>query len=139
MLQHPRARDGAVFGHVPDQEHRCARLLGQAQQAPGGLTHLAHAARRRAQIVAVERLHGVHHDQLRALLVQGGHHRLQLRLGQYTYAARGGADAFGTHADLRRRLLATDEQNGPLAGNVVEHLQKQRALAYAGLAPDQHQ
>ena len=66
VLEHPGAGDGALLGHVPDEEDGRAGVLGQAQEAARRLAHLAHAARRRGEGVAVERLHGVDDDQRRA-------------------------------------------------------------------------
>ncbi len=40
VLENARAGDRAVLRHVPDEEHGDARLLGHAQQAGRGLSHL---------------------------------------------------------------------------------------------------
>ena len=74
----------------------------------------------------------------------GGGRRLQdgleARLGEHGDAAGVCADALGAHLDLGRRLLAADEQHlAARRGDAVERLQQQRALADAGLAPDQHE
>ncbi len=115
-------------------------LLGEAEEDAGRLAHLAHAARRRGEGVAVEGLHRVDDDQRRA---HGGHRlddRLEARLGEHGDVVRRRADALGAHLDLRRRLLAADEQDGAAGrGDLVEHLQEQGALADAGLAADQHE
>ena len=142
VLEHPRSGDGAVFGDVPDQEHGGAALFGQAQEPRGRLAHLTDAAGRRREVVAVEGLHRVDHDQRRAALLEHLEDRLELGLGQHLDDARGGADALGPHLDLGRRLLAADEHDRAVAAggaDRVEHLQQQRGLADPGLAADEHE
>ena len=46
VLEHLRAGDGAIFGHVADHEDRDAAALGQVHQAHRALAKLADAARR---------------------------------------------------------------------------------------------
>ncbi len=139
VLQHPGAGDRALLGHVPDEEDGGAGVLGQAQEAARRFAHLAHAARRRRERVAVERLHGVDDDERRARGGDGLEDGLELGLGEDVDVGGAPADALGAHLDLRRRLLAADEQRRPAGGDVVEHLQEQRGLADAGLAADQHE
>ena len=50
MLEHARARDGAVLRHVADEDRRDAVLLRDAEQAAGRLAHLADRAGRGAHV-----------------------------------------------------------------------------------------
>ncbi len=65
VLEHARAGDRALLGDVADEEDGRAGGLGQAEEAARRFAHLADAARRRGEGVAVQGLHGVDHDQRR--------------------------------------------------------------------------
>ncbi len=63
MLQDPRARDGAVLGHVTDQHRRRRRRLGRVDQRRGHLADLSDVAGRPVDLDAGDGLHGVDDQQ----------------------------------------------------------------------------
>ncbi len=63
MFEYARPRQGALLGHVPDQEDRRAALLGVTHQQGRTFAHLGHSARCRLQLLGENRLDRVdHHD-----------------------------------------------------------------------------
>ena len=66
VLEDAGAGDRALLGDVADEDDGRAGLLGEAQKDARRLAHLADAARRRGEGVAVEGLHRVDDDQRRA-------------------------------------------------------------------------
>ena len=50
VLERLGAGDAAAFGDVPNGEHRCLRLLGEAHQARGAFPHLADVAGRAFEV-----------------------------------------------------------------------------------------
>ena len=107
-------------------------------QARGRLPNLRHRARRRAQLGRVERLHRIDHADLGALALERLANNLQLGLGQDLDPA-GATQPLGAKLDLRRRLLARDEQAAATLSDRLERTQKQSRLADAGLAADEHE
>ena len=63
MFEHARPRDGPVLGHMPDQHHRAAALLGEADQLLRRGADLADRARRAVDEVAVHGLDRIDHHQ----------------------------------------------------------------------------
>ena len=110
VLEHARARDGALLRHVADEEGRDALLLGDAEEAAGRLAHLADRAGRRAELGRVERLHGVDHADLGPLALERRADLVEVRLGEDADVARA-AQAVGAELHLRRGLLAGDEDD----------------------------
>ena len=114
VLEHARAGDGAVLGHVADEDRGDTRLLGDAEQPRRRLAHLRHRARSRADLGRVERLDGVDHAHVGPLARERRAHRLELGLGQDLHAL-GPAQPRCAELHLRGRLLAGDEQRAPVA------------------------
>ncbi len=65
VLQHARPGDGALLGHVPDDEHRHAARLGQLAQPRGALAHLRDRPGRRLHLRHVNGLDRVDDQQSR--------------------------------------------------------------------------
>src|SRR5439155_4633471 len=113
MLEHARAGDRAVLGHVADEEGGDMRLLGDAQEPRRRLSNLGDRAWSRADLRREERLHGVDHADVGPLALQRRADRFELRLRE-DLDVPGAAETGGAKLHLRRRLLAGDEQSPPL-------------------------
>ena len=98
VLEHARARERALLGHVPDEDHRHLALLGHAHQPPGHLAHLAHRAGRAGHAARVERLHGVDHADVGPLGLERGDHGLEVGLRHDRHAERRRAEPLGPEA-----------------------------------------
>ena len=136
VLEHARARDGAVLRHVADEEERDAGLLGDAQKAGGRLAHLSDRAGRGAELARVERLHRVDDADVGPLALERRADRLELGLREDLDPGRA-AEPVGAELHLGDRLLAGDEQGPPLGGHVPERGQEERRLPDPGLAADE--
>ena len=130
--------DGALLGHVPDQDDADAARLGQALQAGRGLAHLRHRSRRGRELLVPERLDGVDDADLGSGRLDRGADGLELGLGQHADARRR-AQALGAQAHLLRRLLARHEQHRALSADRAQHGRRQARLADARLAAEQHE
>ena len=63
VLQHPRAGQGAVFGHVPGDQQWHVAQLGPTHQPQPALPHLHHAPRPGGGVLGVEGLDGIDDGQ----------------------------------------------------------------------------
>ena len=88
VLEHARAGERALLGHVAHEDHRHAALLRHAHQAPGDLAHLPDGARRAGHAVRVEGLHGVDHADVGPLGLERGDDRLEIGLRHDRHAQR---------------------------------------------------
>ena len=143
VLEHARAGDAALLGHVADQEHRGAGFLGVAHQARGRFAHLADRTGRGGELLGPQGLHRIGHDQLRPQRRGLFEDALDSGLGQRAEAVERQVEPRGAAGDLRQRLLAGHVQAfQPRAGGRGRHLrqrlQQQRRLADARIAADQH-
>ena len=80
MLEHPRAGDVAVLGHVAGEKQRHAGGLGPAQQRLSAVAYLRHAACTGRRIVGSERLDRVDDGQSWALAVEEADHVVDVGL-----------------------------------------------------------
>ena len=89
----------------------------------------------------MQRLHGVDHAYLRSLLIQGGEHGGEIRLGDDRHREGIAApQAFGAQPDLRRGLLGGDVEGPPAGGaQVAERHRGERRLADARSAADENE
>ena len=138
VLEHARAGDGALLGHVPDQDDADAARLGQALQARSGLAHLRDRSGRRGELLVPQRLDGVDDADLGRRRLDRRADRLELGLGEHADAGRR-AEALGAQAHLLRRLLAGHEQHRALSADRAQHGRRQARLADARLAAEQHE
>ena len=138
VLEHPRARERALLGHVADEDQRDALALGEAGELRRALAHLRHRPRRRLQRLRVERLDRIDHGDFRFLGLQGGRDPLELDLGEQRN--RGGVDLQPLRAQrhLLRRFFPRHVDHLARAAHPRQRLQEQRRLADAGIATDQH-
>ena len=103
------------------------------------LAHLADAARRRAERGGVQRLHRVDDDGRRPRRRDELGDRLGRRLADDEHAVLRHAEAVGPQADLLGRLLARDvEDRQPLPRERAARLERERRLADARIAADEH-
>ncbi len=138
VLEHPRSRDRALLGHVPDQDHGHAALLREPHQATRHLAHLPDRAGAAGHRRVVEHLHRVDDADLRPLGLDRREHRVEVRLGDDRHAERGRAEALRAQLDLGRRLLPRHVQDTAAGrGQVAERGARERRLADAGRAADQ--
>ena len=127
VLEGPRARQRALLGHVPDQQHRHVEALGDVHQPGCGLPHRCDAAGGR--LADREGLDRIDHAHRRPLGLDGGEHGVEGVLGDHRHVERGLAEALRAGSDLRSGLLAGDvERRLPAGGDVGERHRGQGAL-----------
>jgi len=68
VLEQLRSRDGAVLGHVTDDDHGRAALLGEAHQRRRALAQLLRRARPRFHAAGLQGLDRINHQQFGAAL-----------------------------------------------------------------------
>jgi hypothetical protein len=106
VLEHARARERALLGHVADHAPRDAGLLGEARELRRALAHLRDRARRRLQLLGVQRLDRVDdRDRGLAASMRGDTRSSWISASSGTSAAVD-AEAPRAQRDLRGRLLA---------------------------------
>ena len=138
VLQHLRTCDAALLIDMPDDESSKTVGLGQAHYGHRTLAHLADAAGCGRNLGVEHGLDGIydHHSGLHGLYL-----RLdlrELRLGQDIDLALGHTKALCAHLELAPTLLAGDIEHAFRAPDEAAELQKQRGLAHAGCAANQH-
>ena len=138
VLEDARPGDRPVLRHMADQEQRDAGLLPDAEQAAGCLSHLRDRSRSRPDVGRVERLHRVDHADCRALALERRADCVQVGLGKDLDPLRA-AEPRRPQLDLRRRLLAGDEQRSAVAGDRRERHQQERRLPHSWLPADEHE
>ena len=110
VLEHARTGDGAVLGHVADDDDADARALGEAHQLRRAFLELRDRAGRRAHRGELHGLDGVDDQQLHALLAGARHHGFEVGVGDHAQVRTAHAEPPGAHADLRRGLLGRQVQ-----------------------------
>ncbi len=107
MLQGTRARDGAVLGHVPDQDHGHSRVsdsgLGVARQRRGHRTHLGDPSGHAVGLGGGHGLHRIDDHQARFDLLDVTESDLQVGFACQVDVLVGTAGAFGAQPDLASR------------------------------------
>ena len=140
VLQHARAGNRALLGHMPHQDDGAAVGLGIAHQYRRAFTHLADAARRAGKVRAVHGLDGVDHGEIRLDGIELFLNRIHGVFGQHQNLLVPHAQAVGAQANLPRAFFARYIQHALAhARHARAHLQQQRAFAHARLAAHQHQ
>ena len=107
VLQHARARYGAVLGDMADQQQRRVSPPGDLDQRLGGGAHLRDRAGRRLKAVEMHGLDRIHHRHF-APLGEGGRDVARRRGGRERNGRIRHAEAARPHGDLRDGLLAGD-------------------------------
>jgi hypothetical protein len=72
VFEHARPGQGALLGHVADQDHRDAGLFGQAGELRSAFADLRDRSRRRAELLRPQRLDRIDHRHLRLRRLQRG-------------------------------------------------------------------
>ena len=140
VLEHARARDGALLRHVADQDDGAVEPLRRLHDRRRRLAHLPDRARRPGHPLGVHGLDRVDHAGLGALRLERGQHLLERGLGDRRDRERARAQALGPQADLGGRLLARDVEHAPARRReVAQRHARDRRLADPGLAAEQDQ
>jgi hypothetical protein len=134
MLEHARAGDGAVLGHVAHDHHAHVFGLRETHQLGGAFAQLRHRAGGRAHRRELHGLDGIDDQQADAFVAGPGQHRLEVGIRDHTQSGGRHAEAPRTHPDLGRRLFPREVQGRCAGGGMVGELQQQRGLADPGLA-----
>ena len=108
VLEHARAGDRAVLGHVADEHRGDVAGLGDPDQRGRDLLDLGDAAGHAVDAGGADGLHGVDHQQRRPDLLDVGEHRAEVGLGGEEQLVVDAAGAVGAQPHLRRGLLAGD-------------------------------
>ena len=137
VLEGARAGDGAVLGHVADQDRRERALLRVPHQRGGHLTDLGDATRHAVHPWGRDGLHRIDDEQVRPDGLDMAEHRGQIRLRGQEEVLADRSDTVGPQPHLRGRFFSGDVEDGPRACDQRGRLQKQRRLAHARLAGQQ--
>ncbi len=139
MLQHLGSRDGALLVDVADDEHRHAPALGQLHEGHGAVFHLADAAWRAVQSAVIQRLDGIHDEDVRFLLGNRLEYVLQRCLRQHQQIAALHAQPLSPELQLPHRFLAGDIQHPVLFTETPAYLEHERGLSNPRRAAHQDQ
>ena len=140
VLEHARARNRALFGHMADEEHRAARRLGHAHQQAGTFAHLRNAAGRAGHVRAVHRLDRVDNHVIRRDFLPAALGRIHRVFAEDEQIVARHAQPPRAHLDLSHGFLAGDIQHARAAPRqMLRRLQQERRFADAGVAAHQHQ
>ena len=142
MLEHLGPRQRPFLGHVAQQEQRRAGRLHGLEQLGGAFPDLADGAGAAYEVGVVDGLDGVDHQdrglQVAELLDDAG----QVGLAHQIDVLRPGAQALGAGPHLRQGFLPGNVKDFLAGvsprGQRRAGLQRQRALADAGRARQQH-
>ncbi len=111
VLEHARAGDRALLGHVADEDHDDVALLGEPRQLRRAFAHLRDAARRGCQRLGVHGLDRVDDDDFGPQRAGSRDDRLELHLGQQLDRRVDEAEPLRAQRDLLDRFLAGDVQS----------------------------
>ena len=137
VLQHARPREASFLCNVPYDEHRGARLLGEAYDRARALAHLGNASRRAGAVLGHHGLDGIDDEHVGLHPAAFFQHAFHVVLGEHVERILRHADARGAHLDLVRAFLAADIEHAALLAETSCHLQKQRAFADTGVSADE--
>ena len=138
MFQNAGTGDGSLLCHVTDEKQRDAELLGQPEQASGRFANLGYRSGSGTDFRRVERLDGVDDADVGAFAFK--HRADTFELGiRKNLNTSGTAEPVGTKLDLRRRLLAGNQQRSPTSCDVRQRSEEERRFADPRLAAHQHE
>jgi hypothetical protein len=138
VLEHPGSGQGAVLGHVADEDEGHLRGLGQPHQVLGAGPHLGDAPGQPGDVGIGHGLDGVDHDEGGRDPVQAAGHGPDVAVLEQQQGGGHRAEALGPQSDLGGRLLGRHEHHlDARRGHGPQHLEQQRRLAHAGLAPEE--
>ena len=138
VLQQPGPGDGAVLGHVANQQRGHVAALGRGDQGGRDLAHLGDAAGAAFDVGAAQGLHGVHDQQARLQLLHLAQGLPEVRFGGEVQGLGDGVDPVRAELDLGGGFLAGDVEDVLRgAGELGRDVQQQGRLAHAGFARQQ--
>ena len=106
VLQHLRSCDAALLVDVADDEHRHPLPFRHLHQRHGAVLHLPHTAGRGVQLLVIERLDGVHNQNIRLLPLHTLQYVPQPRLRQDEQVLAVHVQPLGAELQLAGGLLA---------------------------------
>ena len=139
VLEHLRPRDGALLVDVADHEHRDPLSLRQLHERHRAVLHLPDAARRRIQLLVIERLDRVDDQDVGLFLLYALKNISQASLGQDEQPRALNLQALGAELELVGRLLTGDIQHLRKLPQTAADLEHQRRLADARRAAHEHE
>ena len=139
VFEQARARYGAVFGHVADEQHRQVAVFANADEGGCHLPHLRRTTGKAIRQPRRHRLHGVDDHKLRLHLVDLAEDRCKVGFGGEIQRGLQGMGALGAQSHLADRLFGAHVEHA-LAGcrGTTCDLEKQRRLADPGLPAEQN-
>ena len=127
MLDHARAGNLPVLGHMAHQYQRASALFGVARQLLRAGPHLGHGSRRGGELVAPHGLNGIDNGHIRLLLNEPVEDDPQIRLCREADITVGQPQTHGAPAHLPGRFLAGYISHlAPAIGKLGHSLQEQR-------------
>ncbi|ULA58433.1 MAG: hypothetical protein LZF60_50167 [Nitrospira sp.] len=139
MFQQAWARNRAFLRDMSDDEHGHIIALRKPHQLAGHFLHLADTARRRCQLLGIDRLNRIHDNRRRLDLLNGFENLFEGCLSENEQMLAADAKPFTPHLDLPGRLLAGDIQDlFARFRQQRQSLQQQGCFPNTGITPDQH-
>ena len=137
VFEDARTGDGAVFGHVTDEESRQAGFFCQNDDRSRTLPHLRNASGSGRQRRSENRLDRIDNQDGGLGSLHLIEDTLEGRFAQDKQIRCGDVQPLGAHLDLSLRFLAGYvEARQPLLADGCEGLQEKRGLADARVAAD---
>ena len=106
VLEHLGTGNGALLVDVADHKHRDALPLGELHERHRAVLDLTDAACGRIQLLVVERLDGVHDQNVRRFLADTFEHIAETGLREHIKVPARDLEPLGAHLELVRRFLA---------------------------------
>ena len=102
VLEHTRAGERALLGHMPDEEAGRSGLLRERDEAARRLAHLPDAPRCRRELGAEDSLDGIDYDQPGPALADHGDNRFERGFTEHMHRSVVNPQALRPHANLLR-------------------------------------
>ena len=138
MLKDFRAGKRTLLVDVTDDEDGDVLVLRVLHQAHRALFYLGRAAGRGAEVALVDRLNGVHDENIRRHQLGFVDDLVNIGFGEDIQLGRGNMQPRGAELDLPERLLARYIEHAGVLAHLLAHLEQERGLADARLAADEH-
>ena len=137
VLEDPRARDGALFGDVPDEQHGDSAIARFPREPSSTFSNLTDGAGGRGNLRVEHRLDGIDDQYGRRSVVHRVQDGAELRIGHRAHAVRNRAEARRSRANLRRRFFPAHEQHVLVVAERKGELERKCGLSDAGLSGEQ--
>jgi hypothetical protein len=138
VFEHARAGDAAFLGHVTDQEHAGAGLLGEAHELGRRLAHLADRTRRSGEQFGPDGLDRIDDQQVGPARRGFAENAFDRGFCERFEAIECDAEPLAARSDLGQAFLAGHVEPAHALPERAEHLQQQGRFTDAGIAADQH-